>query len=113
MGVQTAFINRSSPNADYAVQFLEKFVCTMDGLKTIDTDAPLGVPALKALADEMSANNPLIKGTYENALNGVVMPNIPQMGKLWSSMKAAFETTTNGETTPEAALKEARNNLEK
>jgi maltose/maltodextrin transport system substrate-binding protein len=41
------------------------------------------------------------------------MPNIPQMGKLWSSMKAAFETTTNGETTPEAALKEARNNLEK
>jgi maltose-binding protein MalE len=34
------------------------------------------------------------------------------MGKLWSSMKAAFETATNGEATPEAALKEARKNLE-
>ena len=59
-----------------------KNVCTVDGLKTIDADAPLGVPAVTALADEMSAKNPLIKVTYENALNGVVMPNVPQMGKV-------------------------------
>ena len=113
VGVFTALINRSSPNADLAVQFLEKNVCTVDGLKTIDADAPLGVPALTALADEMSAKNPLIKATYENCLNGVVMPNIPQMGKFWSSMKAAFEISTNGEATPEAALKDARKNMEK
>jgi maltose/maltodextrin transport system substrate-binding protein len=112
VGVLTAFINRSSPNADFAIQFLEKFVCTTEGLKAIDADAPLGVPAVTALAEEMSAKDPLIKGTYENVLNGVVMPNIPRMGKLWSSMKAAFETATNGEATPEAALKEARKNLE-
>jgi maltose/maltodextrin transport system substrate-binding protein len=111
VGVFTALINRSSPNADFAQQFLEKFVCTSDGLKAIDTDAPLGVPAVKALADQMSANNPLIKGTYENALNGVVMPNIPQMGKFWSSMKAAFEISTNGEASPEAALRDARKNM--
>ena len=68
----------------------------------MDADVPLGVPAPKALADEMSAKNPLIKGTYENAPNGVVMPNIPQMGKFWSSMKAAFEIATSGRATPEA-----------
>ena len=113
VGVQTAMINRSSPNADFATQLLEKYICTKEGLKTIDADAPLGVPAVKALADEMSAKDPLIKGTYENALNGVVMPNIPQMGKLWTSMKAAFETATNGDATPEAALRDARKNLEK
>jgi maltose/maltodextrin transport system substrate-binding protein len=113
VGVQTAFINRSSPNADFAIQFLEKYICTIDGLKTIDADAPLGVPAVKTLADEMSAKSPLIKGTYENVLNGVVMPNIPQMGKVWSSLKAAFETAASGEATPEAALKDARKNLEK
>ena len=113
VGVFTALINRSTPNADLASQFLEKYVCTADGLKAIDADAPLGVPAVKALADEMSAANPLIKGTYENAMNGVVMPNIPQMGKFWSSMKAAFEIATNGEATPEAALKDARKNMEK
>jgi maltose/maltodextrin transport system substrate-binding protein len=113
VGVQTVLINRSSPNADFAMQFLEKYICTTDGLKTIDADAPLGVPAVKALADEMSAKSPLIKGAYENILNGVVMPNIPQMGKVWSSLKAAFETATSGEATPEAALKDARKNLEK
>ena len=62
VGVLTALINRSSPNGDFAVEFLEKYVCTMDGLRAIDAEAPLGVPALKALADEMSAKNPLIKG---------------------------------------------------
>jgi maltose/maltodextrin transport system substrate-binding protein len=113
VGVFTALINRSSPNDVVAKQFLEKYVCTMDGLKAIDAEAPLGVPALKALADEMSAKNPLIKGTYENALNGVVMPNIPQMGRFWSSMKAAFEIATSGRATPEVALKDARKNMKR
>jgi maltose/maltodextrin transport system substrate-binding protein len=111
VGVLTALINRSSPNADFAVEFLEKYVCTEDGLKAIDGDSPLGVPALTALAEEMSASNPLIKGTYENALNGVVMPNIPQMGKFWSSMKAAFELATSGRASPEVALKGARKSM--
>jgi maltose/maltodextrin transport system substrate-binding protein len=111
VGVLTALINRGSPNADFAKQFLEKYICTAEGLKAIDAEAPLGVPALKALADEMSAKNPLIKGTYENALNGVVMPNIPQMGRFWSAMKAAFEIATSGRATPEAALKYARKNM--
>ena len=113
VGVFTALLNRATPNADLAAQFLEKYVCTVDGLKAIDADAPLGVPAVTALADEMSAKSPLIKVTYENALNGVVMPNIPQMGKFWSSMKAAFEVATNGKASPEAALKEARQSMGK
>jgi maltose/maltodextrin transport system substrate-binding protein len=108
VGVITALINRSSPNADFAKRFLEKYVCTVDGLKAIDAESPLGVPALKSLAEEMSARNPLIKGTYENALNGVVMPNIPQMGRFWSSMKAALEIATSGRATPETALMDAR-----
>ncbi len=111
VGVLTALINRSSPNADFAIEFLEKYVCTAAGLKAIDADSPLGVPALKALADEMSGKNPLIKMTYENALNGIVMPNIPQMGKFWSAMKAALEVATTGRTSPEAALKTARKSI--
>jgi maltose/maltodextrin transport system substrate-binding protein len=113
VGVQAALINRSSPNVDLAVQYLEKYVCTEEGLKAMDADAPLGVPALKSLCDEMAAKNPFIKITYENAQNGVVMPNIPQMGKFWSSMKAAFEIATNGGATPEVALQDAKKNMEK
>jgi maltose/maltodextrin transport system substrate-binding protein len=113
VGVQTALINRSSPNADLAVQFLEKYVCTLDGMKAMDADAPLGVPALKSLAEEMAAKSPLIKVTYENCQNGVVMPNIPQMGKFWSSMKAAFEIATDGGATPQVALQDAQKSMAK
>jgi maltose/maltodextrin transport system substrate-binding protein len=113
VGVLSAYINRATANADLAVQFLEKYVCTADGLKTINNDVPIGVPALKALLDEMAASNPLIKVTYENAQNGVVMLNIPQIGKFWSSMAAAFQIATNGQATPQAALDDAKKNMEK
>jgi maltose/maltodextrin transport system substrate-binding protein len=113
VGVLTALINRSTPNADLAAQFIEKYVCTADGLKTIDADVPIGVPALKSLYEELAAKNPFIKVTYDNAQNGVVMPNIPQMGKFWSSMASAFQIATNGQATPEAALADAKKNMEK
>ena len=111
VGVQTALLNRSTPNTDLAAQFLEKYVCTVDGLKAMDADAPIGVPALKSLCDEMVAKDPLIKVTYENCQNGDVMPNIPQMGKFWSSMKAAFEIATDGGATPAIALRDAQKNM--
>jgi maltose/maltodextrin transport system substrate-binding protein len=41
------------------------------------------------------------------------MPNIPQMGKFWSTMKAAFEIATNGGATPQVALQDARKNMAK
>ena len=113
VGVLSALINRASPNGDLAVQFLEEYVCTEDGLRAIDADVAIGVPALKALAEELSAKNPLIKITYENALNGVVMPNIPQIGKFWSSMGAALQIATSGQATPQAALDEAKKLIEK
>ena len=113
VGVLTGLINRWSPNADFAKEFLEKYLCTVDGLKAINAEAPLGVPALKSLADEMSADNPLVRGTYENVRNGVVMPNIPQMGRFWSSMKAAFQIATSGRASPEVALKNARKSMKR
>ena len=113
VGVLAAFINRPTPNSDLATQFIEKYVATSDGLRTIDADVPIGVPALKALSEEMAAKNPLIKTTYENAKNGDVMPNIPQMGKFWSSMATAFQIATNGQASPRAALDDAKKNMEK
>src|SRR5262249_29149593 len=87
-------------------------ICPHSGLKAMDAEAPLGVPALKSLCDEMAAKDHLIKVTYENSQNGVVMPNIPQMGKFWGSMMAAFQIATTGRATPEIALKDARESME-
>jgi maltose/maltodextrin transport system substrate-binding protein len=113
VGVFAAMINRSSPNVEIAQHFLQEHALTSEGLKALDADTPLGVPALKTLCDEMAARNHLIKVTYENAENGVVMPNIPQMGKFWSSMGAAFEIATNGGATPQVALQDAFKNMQR
>jgi maltose/maltodextrin transport system substrate-binding protein len=113
VGVLTALINRSTLNSDTATQFIEKYVATSDGLKTIDADVPLGVPALKTLCDSMAASNPLIKITYENAENGDVMPNVPQMSKFWTSMATAFQIATNGQASPQVALDDAKKNMQK
>jgi maltose/maltodextrin transport system substrate-binding protein len=113
VGVLAAFLNRSTPNSELASQFIEKYVATPDGLKAIDADVPIGVPALKTLSDEMAAHNPRIQMTYENAKNGEVMPNIPEMGKFWSSMATAFQIATNGQASPQAALDDAKKNMEK
>jgi maltose/maltodextrin transport system substrate-binding protein len=113
VGVQTALLNRSTPNTDLAVEFLEKYVCTVNGMKAMDADSPLCVPALKVLCDEMCAKDPFIKITYENCQNGDVMPNIPEMSKFWGSMKAAFEIATDGRASPQTALQDARKGMVK
>jgi maltose/maltodextrin transport system substrate-binding protein len=42
---------------------------------------------------------------------GEVMPNIPQMGRFFNSLGAALQIATNGQASPEAALKEAAANM--
>ncbi|MBV8901122.1 MAG: maltose/maltodextrin ABC transporter substrate-binding protein MalE [Verrucomicrobia bacterium] len=113
VGLWTAMINRASPNSDLASQFLEKYLVTDDGLKTVNADVPIGVPALQSTYNELAAKDPLVRMTYENAQNGEVMPNIPQMGKFWSSLAAALQIATNGQASPQVALAEAKKNMEK
>src|SRR6516162_5827518 len=113
VGVLAALLNRSSPNADLAQKFIEKYVVTSEGLKTIGAEISIGVPALKTLLNETTAKDPLVKTTFENALKGVLMPNIPQMGRFWSAMSSAFQIATNGQASPEVALDEAKRSMEK
>lgn len=113
VGVLSALINRSSPNGDLAAQFLEQYVCTEEGLKTIDADIAIAVPALKALADKMSAKDPFVKATFENAMNGDLMPNIPEMGRFWGAVAAAIQVSTSGRATPQVALDEAAAQMKK
>src|SRR6516162_8168702 len=113
VGVLAALVNRSSPNADLAQKFIEKYVVTSEGLKTIGAEISIGVPALKTLLNETTAKDPLVKTTFENALKGVLMPNIPQMGRFWSAMSSAFQIATNGQASPEVALDEAKRSMEK
>ena len=103
VGVLGCMIAAPSKNKDIAKEFLENAVLKIDGLKAINADVALGVPANKAFYKELS-QNPLIKATMENARRGDPMPNIPEMGKFWSSMGSALENISNGRQTPKEAL---------
>lgn len=103
VGVLGCMIAAPSKNKDVAKEFLEGSVLKLDGLKMINADVPLGTPANKAFFKELSSNED-IKATMENARRGEPMPNIPEMGKFWSSMGSALENITNGRQSPKEAL---------
>jgi maltose/maltodextrin transport system substrate-binding protein len=95
IGVLGAMISKASPNKDVATEFIENHMLTVDGLKTINADVPLGTPANKAFFNELQSN-PNIKVTMDSAQAGRPMPNNPEMGRFWSSMKSALENITQG-----------------
>ena len=103
VGVLGCMISAPSKSKDIAKEFLENAVLKLDGLKTINADVALGVPANKAFYKELS-QNPYIKATMENARRGEPMPNIPEMGKFWSSMGSALENISNGRQSPKESL---------
>lgn len=103
VGVLGCMISAPSKQKDVAKEFLENHVLRVEGLKAINADVPLGTPANKAFFKELS-ENPNIKATMENARRGEPMPNIPEMGKFWSSMASALENITNGRQSPKEAL---------
>ncbi|HEY4814899.1 MAG TPA: extracellular solute-binding protein, partial [Chthoniobacterales bacterium] len=111
VGVSVAYINRSSPNLDIARQFLENYAITDEQLTAANRLKPIGIPALNSLYETMSKNEELLREMKVCADDGEVMPNIPQMGRFWAAMGSALQIATNGQSTAQSALTEARENM--
>lgn len=103
VGVQGAMINRASNNKELAVEFIENYMLTMDGLKTLDSDVSLGVTAQKDFY-KSRASDPLIAATMQNIKNGILMPSLPQVDKFWAAMESAFGNISQGRQKPKEAL---------
>ena len=106
VGIVGAMYNRSSPDLELAQEFLEHYLVTPEGLAAMNRHVALGVPALKAYAEELSAD-PLIAGAMRNVEAGMLMPNIPQMGAFWSAMESTLSNVTAGQEDPQSALDHA------
>jgi maltose/maltodextrin transport system substrate-binding protein len=111
VGVSVAYFNRSSPNHDLTKEFLEHFLLSNEGLIAMNKAKPIGIPALISLYQEMAKDNPLLQALKVSVDHGQVMPNIPQMGRFFSSVGAALEIAINGQLSPRAALQEAEANM--
>ncbi|GAB4563110.1 MAG: maltose/maltodextrin ABC transporter substrate-binding protein MalE [Haliangiales bacterium] len=104
VGVLGAAINRASNNKELAKLFLEKYALNPKGLKTLDDDVALGVPAHKAFYRQLAKKKPLVRQTMLSAKNGMLMPAHPKMGSFWSSMESALQNITNERQSPKEAL---------
>lgn len=106
VGVLAANINAASPNKDLAIEFIENYLLTDEGLQTIDDDVPLGAVADKSFAETL-ADDEHVAATLANAEAGVPMPSTPAMGKFWAAMGPALTNITSSAQTVEEALDDA------
>ena len=106
LGVMGAMVNRASTQKQIAVEFLENYMLTMDGLKTMDSDVSLGVTPHKEFF-KSRAGDPLIAATMANVKTGVLMPSNPEMSKFWSAMGPALSAISEGRQKAKEALDSA------
>jgi maltose/maltodextrin transport system substrate-binding protein len=107
VGVTVAYLNRSSPNQDLIKEFLEHYALTEEALSVMYQAKPTGVPALISLYEKLAKDNPLLRELDAAVEYGEVMPNIPQMGRFFSSVSGALQIATEGRASAKAALQEA------
>ena len=101
------YLNRSSPNQDLAKEFIERYLLTEDGLAAMDLVKPIGVPALISSYEKMAKNNPHLRQLKASVDYGQVMPNVPQMGRFFTSLGAALQLAADGRLSADAALRQS------
>ncbi|WP_070972064.1 maltose/maltodextrin ABC transporter substrate-binding protein MalE [Vibrio sonorensis] len=112
VGVLSAGISTASPNKDLAIEFIENYLLTNDGLRKVNDDKPLGAVALTSFQQELGSDA-RIAATMDNAMNGEIMPNIPQMNAFWSSAKNAIINIVDGRQSVDSALADAEKQMTK
>ena len=111
VGVSVAYLNRSSPNQDLAKEFIERYLLTDEGLAAMDNAKPIGVPALISFYEKLAQNNPHLRQLKASVDIGQVMPNVPQMGRFFTSLGAALQLAADGRLSASAALQQAEANI--
>jgi maltose/maltodextrin transport system substrate-binding protein len=110
VGVKGLMINRSSPHPELAVEFIENYLFTLEGLRIVNQAEPIGAPASQAFFKELSIDSKLAV-IMASANDGVPTPAVPEMGRFWDAMKSALLNFTQGRQSPEAALKDAERKM--
>ena len=107
VGVKGFMINRATRQRELAVEFIEHYLMSPDGLRTIDRAEPIGAPASKAYFAEVVANPRVgdkIATIMASARDGLPTPSNPEMGRFWAAMKTSLTNLSEGRQTPEQAL---------
>jgi maltose/maltodextrin transport system substrate-binding protein len=106
VGILAAQISSASPNKDLAIEFLENYLLSVEGLTEINNDKALGAVANKEF-QQILESDARIKATMASAQNGATMPSYPEMPKFWDAATKALENIAAGRQTVTEALADA------
>jgi maltose-binding protein MalE len=104
LGVQAFYVSAFSENEALATTFLLDFVNTEDTMLALfeaQPRAPAYTPAFEAVADD-----PIVAGFGAAGENGEPIPNIPEMGAVFTPWSDAYVLISQG-TDPAQAFKDA------
>jgi maltose/maltodextrin transport system substrate-binding protein len=110
VGVLGAMLTKGSPNRDSARDFIENYLLQPEGIKTVNADKPIGVPASKNIFWDFYSDTQ-IRQAMEGIFAGKPMPNNPEMQFFWKNLSKALQETTTGSKKPKDALDEAARNI--
>ena len=90
-----------------AAEFLEHYVLSPGGLRSIDQAEPIGAPASRAYFADLAADPKVgaqVAGIMASARDGVPTPSIPEMSRFWAAMKSSLTNLSEGRQSPQQAL---------
>lgn len=103
VGVLGAMLPKGSPNREMAEDFIVSALLQPEGIKTMNADRPLGVPASKAIFWDFYSDDQ-IRQAMEGIFAGRPMPNNPEMQYFWKNLSTALKDITTGARKPKEAL---------
>ena len=108
LGVQGFMVNAFSENILLAQTFLTEYVATEEVMQQIYETGlrpSAYIPVLETMED------PDLVAMGEAGVNAVPMPNIPEMGSVWTAWNNGITLAATGEQTPEEAMTDAANQV--
>jgi arabinogalactan oligomer / maltooligosaccharide transport system substrate-binding protein len=107
LGVQGFLVNAFSENILLAQTFLTEYVATQEFMQQI-YETGLRPSAFKSVLATTDDPDLLAMGKITNA---IPMPNIPEMGSVWSAWNNGIALATAGTQSPEEAMTDAGNQV--
>lgn len=104
LGVQGFMVNAFSDNVLLAEAFLTEFVATQDTMQLLYKTG-LRPSAFKSVLDK--TDDPDLKAMGLAGADAIPMPNIPEMGSVWSAWNNGITLSITGQLTAEESMKDA------
>jgi len=99
VGVQAAFVSAKSKNKDAAFKLLQ-YLAQNSAIKLFEVGHR--IPVLNSALNNSKVKADKIMAAFaEQAKNGIPMPNIPEMGAVWTPAGNTLSLITTGKVTPQ------------